>query len=84
MPGNVEVVRADWLSCTGKVILVSLVNNREHYRVECDEADVERTADLLWADLRKRVSITPAPRASRRAVAYLHVVSEKPSCERRA
>jgi hypothetical protein len=72
MTYNCEVIRAEWLSRDGKVILVSLVDNRERHRVECEESEVDLKADLLVADLEKLLGIThPASRApafaSRRA-----------------
>ena len=72
---NKEVVRAEWLSSTGRVILVSLVNNCERHRVECDEGEVENVADILWADL---ADIAPPPVARKRAGPNLTLIQGEP------
>ena len=46
------------------MFLVALVDNRERYRVECDETDVERVAELVRGDLTFYLSAV-APRMSR-------------------
>lgn len=63
-----KILQAEWLSSTGRVLLIAVVDNRERYRVECDEEDADRLADVMWLDLEYHLRVYEpqlAPRKTR-------------------